>query len=214
MGDGIGAQGRHAGALGALIALLGTAPAPGLPEGLYYPGQLAKFAAAAGLTVESDSSAPTIEEMVRAARARLRERYGEPPLEEESDETAAGSGAGAPAPDGGDPCPEPGFEDVAPVARLRDRLAAALWAPDAAVCREGLAEIAADFRLIPGLTAQDTLTVRPITDDFVAILAARLVGASLQLVADGFRGRLRRCAARMRAKRRRDRLFGEYQSFG
>ncbi|WP_369046371.1 CGNR zinc finger domain-containing protein [Sinomonas sp. P10A9] len=225
----------HAGALTALTALLATAPSPGLPEGLHYPGQLVMFATAAGLAVESDSSVPTIEELVRAARIRVRERYGEPPEEEEQEEDLQEAAAQPFA----EPCPEPVFEDVAAVTRLRDRLARALWAPEAAECRDELAAIAIDFRLIPGLTDQDMLAVRSASGDFASLLAAKLVGASLQLVAAGLRGRLRRCgdyecmspfvdrsasghglyctptcASRVRARRRRNRQFEEGQPIG
>lgn len=217
---------------GGLMALLGTAPAPGLPEGLHYPRQLAAIAEQSGLAVEPIE---TLDDVLRRARAQIRAKYEgqtgvateEPIAVKEPPERAAAC------------APSPTIDDLTPARALRERLAAALWGREPAQRRKALASAATDFSLFPCLDEADRQTVCCARNDFVSQLAAVMVGEVLQLVSAGLSKRVRRCddrecaqpfldrtrpgnalycsercATRVRARRRRERLFGQDQPIG
>ena len=122
----------------------------------------------------------------------LRERlYGAGPATDESAD-APSPPAGAVAEDDGR-CPAPTLDDVRPVARLRDRLAAALAETSDAECAAALSELSRESDLYPGLDANCRPVVMSRGGDFVAHVSAALLAGAIDLVAGGRRSRIKRC---------------------
>lgn len=176
----------------ALVQLLQTAPAPGLPEGLHYPSQLRAIGEAAGMELEPEFS---LEEYMAQTRRRL--GWGPAPDAAEPDEHGHdehGHGQGELGRDEPEKaCPGPTLDDIRPAARMRDRLAAALGSDDDAACAASLSNLSSEWGLYPGLDAQ----CRPVTMsgplEFLPQLAAALVPAAMEIATTGWRSRLRRC---------------------
>jgi predicted RNA-binding Zn ribbon-like protein len=112
-------------------------------------------------------------------------------------EEAAGAGEPAVAADSPDGdvalCPEPASDDLDPAARLRDGLAAALTAPDDAVCAAALTALSRAWGLFPGLDASCVRRTYSAGKGFMPRLAAELVPAAMDVAATGRRHRIRPC---------------------
>ncbi|BCT77027.1 hypothetical protein SCMU_28690 [Sinomonas cyclohexanicum] len=90
-------------------------------------------------------------------------------------------------------CPDPDDTDVRPVALLRDRLLTALTEPDDARSAELLNAAGRDYDLSPAVDAEGRPRVLWARNDVVSRLAAVLVPAAMSIAAPRQRLRIRRC---------------------
>lgn len=152
--------------IAALMELLATSPMFEPGDGLNYVNQLKRVAERAGLKLPEEV---TLYELAIGAFS-----------DEDTGEV--------------DWCPLPGVSDLVKVRGLRELLAGALYIDEGSRASERLTLAALDYGLHPAVTDDGVQAVRSSRQDFVGRLAARLVPATMRILAEELTDRLKICS--------------------